>query len=85
MIATSQKYLDDAIRFGAKIGDRVTVIKKYPSRTGGWENGWSDNMDRYIGQSGILTKICEEGHYIDFGNNDIRKFGFPWFSLKIIR
>ena len=79
----TKKYLKDAIRFGARVGDIVTIIAKYPNHVGGWKNVWINEMDRYIGRSGILTEIQEEGHYIDFGDNN--HFGFPWFSLAFVR
>ena len=84
MIETSQNYLKDSKRFGAKVGDRVTVIAAYPSRCNGWVNSWADEMNRYINRAGILVDIREEGHYINFGDN-YPCFGFPWFSLKIVR
>ena len=82
----TKEYLEDAKKFGARIGDKVTVICSYPNprHANGWENGWISEMNQYIGRSGTLINIREEGHYIDFGPND-HTYGFPWFSLAFVR
>lgn len=85
IITTTKEYLQNCERFGARVGDRVTVIKAYKGDSGGWDNSWPDGMNKYIGRSGIITMISRTGHYIDFEDGNGSSFGFPWFSLKIVR
>jgi hypothetical protein len=82
------RYNDNARRYKAKIGDVVTVIRKPTSQEiDDWGGGWSSNMDRYVGKTGIIDRIAGDNHgmRIRFDNQTSGIWYFPYTALSIIR
>lgn len=62
-----------------KVGDTVRVIKKVMKEEG-WDNSWVGDMDQYIGQSGKITVVSNQGMFI----RELGNFGFPPSSLEVV-
>lgn len=75
-------YVESSKRFGAKIGDKVTVFQKAIGRERGWQNCWVDEMDVRIGQTGIVVDQFTKKedlnlfgtYYVDDGHGIMIKF-----------
>jgi hypothetical protein len=64
-----------------EIGDEVEIVRKIPSKHGGWKNVWSPSMSQFVnnGRVYIITSISEHGSGlslkdIDSGANS----GYLW-------
>jgi len=69
---------------GIKLGDKIVVTHK-PSLTEciGWTINWCLNMDRYVGEKGIVFEIGRNnGCSVSFESGEC--FSFPVFCLKVI-
>ena len=85
-MSLEQDYIKNAKRFGARVGDFVTIIQKYDSETAGWRNTWDSGMNQYVGQTGkIIKDYGTSGLKVDFDDNADFLYCFPWFCMKIIR
>ena len=50
------------------IGDKVKVVRKV-KKENGWDNSWVQNMDEFIGKSGVVESIEDWGVNINFTDN----------------
>lgn len=67
---------------GIKPGDRVKVIAKVESYSGGWQNSWAKEMDEYVGESFIVIDVplkYNSGIALRHPDNYYR---FPYFCLE---
>ena len=62
-----------------KEGDCVRVMRSAESNEMGWDNSWLEEMDEFIGQTGVIEGIGINGITISF---DGYVFGFPAFVLE---
>lgn len=66
-----------------KVGDEVIVTGRAPSCTMGWADHWVSDMDKYVGRSGVITRIHSDmGVMIDFGDGSYRNYNFPRSVLR---
>jgi hypothetical protein len=68
-----------------KPGDKVKVIERCADGEQGWQNFWSEHMDKYVGL--VLTAgpcpdaDCTTGVPLIFDEASGLVFHFPWFVL----
>jgi len=67
---------------GISVGDTVKVLRTAKDDEMGWRNNWTDYMDRYVQQTGLVEAIREGGIEIKFDNG--RVWDFPFFVLELI-
>lgn len=81
-----KEYYESISQF--KLGDRVLVVKAFPSGYKGWDNKWVDIMNHCIGEVGTivaLDMVNRRGVMISFdGINNLSVYRFPPYSLKKI-
>ena len=76
-----------------KKGDIVHVFRTCYDHENGWDNSWPREMNRFVGQHGIITEITKQaGIRIDFecdtnsSHHELGgRFQFPYFCLKLVR
>jgi len=63
-----------------KVGDRVKVVRKVPTDTGGWCNSWNADMSLLLGKE-VTVRMCGRltGYYLDGCN-----YGFPSHALELV-
>jgi hypothetical protein len=57
-LETHQEALD---RLKLQVGDKVKVLEKAESFKRGWSTCWLHNMDKTVGETGIITSISYDG------------------------
>lgn len=68
-----------------KIGDKVKVVRKV-KKENGWDNSWVQDMDKFVGKSGVVESIEDWGVNINFTHNaHVVDFSFPVGSLELIK
>ncbi len=72
-------YLKHHKACGIKVGDRVKVTRKAGSHKNGWDNWWVENMDKMIGNLGV---IINDGDTLGFKLSD--ESYYPFFVLEKI-
>lgn len=77
----ASQYLKD---LGLTKGSTVRVIAKAQSRSAGWSNSWTDDMDRYVGKVCTVDEegISEHGIRLDVGETTYR---FPAHVLEVVK
>jgi hypothetical protein len=68
---------------GIKVGDAVKVLRACESHEMGWQNVWVEEMDKYVGQCGVVDDVYLNGISIDF-NDHSYVCDFPFFVLELV-
>jgi hypothetical protein len=61
-----------------KVGDKVKILRKADDSELGWGNGWSSEMDRFVG------KVIEIERVYPSGSVGAEGWAFPWFVLELV-
>ena len=80
------RYIKFQEKFGARVGDSVKIIykPKYEHEKG-WKNAWMSEMDTALGQVGVVTSINGKSGINIKVPGISYDFGYPYYSLEIIR
>lgn len=65
---------------GIRIGDKVLILPRKLIMEPYWDNRWVAAMDNYIGKTGEVTYIKNDGLTVEFEDN---WYVFPYFCLAI--
>lgn len=60
------------------IGDKVAIIKRVDTEPG-WDNAWSEDMSKHVGDSATITKISKFGIQLNKWH-----YGWPPSSLRLV-
>jgi len=84
-LETHQEALE---RLQLQIGDKVKIIEKAESSVRGWIVHWVKSMDKYVGKTGIITHIKDEGIGIKIkisaGPDKFDTWNYPAFVLEVV-
>lgn len=79
---TEMKSIHDQVleSLNLQVGDLVKITHKVPSKNLGWGANWHPEMDEYIGQTGTINDVYNDG-------NGVRMFAgwsFPAHALELV-
>jgi len=63
-----------------KVGDRVKVVQRVPTNTGGWHNSWTPDMSLLLGKKLTVDECGGKSGYLLKGSN----YGFPSHALELV-
>lgn len=71
----------EAAPYVPQVGDKVRIVRKVASHTGGWMNSWVSRMDEYVNDGKVYTvySIRPAGVYFE---EDYERYGFPPAALE---
>ncbi len=81
-----KKYIDGQKKREFKKGKFVRILRKARSKERGWQNVWSREMSKYVGQIGRIESVIQTtggiGITFNKGSENERFFHFPYFILR---
>lgn len=77
--------LQNLLEQGLKVGSKVKVIAKAEEFVGGWNAGWVNSMDKYLGQELKLREIRPDNIGVSLKTPDGRNWNFPAFCLELVQ
>ena len=77
--------LQNLVEQGLKVGSIVKVIAKAEEFVGGWNAGWVNSMDKYLGQELKLREIRPDNIGVSLKTPDGRNWNFPAFCLELVQ
>lgn len=66
---------------GIKVGDYVRVVRKADSHEDGWNNGWVDDMDNWVGKV-FKVNYFNDSAGVRLVNDYSLSRSFPYFALE---
>ena len=68
---------------GIEVGDIVKVVSKAESLSMGWQNIWTDGMDKFVGNECEVESIVDAGLRLRLSYSSVT-WTFPVFVLKLV-
>lgn len=65
-----------------KRGDKVRVSRKAATRSDGWNNSWTSEMDKAVGKTGVVFSVIPKDKDVTVEIPGISLFGYPAFVLE---
>jgi hypothetical protein len=62
-----------------KIGDTIRIVRKVPSHEFGWGNIWISEMDRYVGDEGVVEVANSKGI-----KTNLSRYRFPAQGVELV-
>ena len=81
------KVLDEKLDYAApqvdpevplKVGDKVRIVRKVKSHTGGWQNVWTERMDKFVNNGKVYTISAIRPTGVRFKEGEEEPFDGPW-------
>ena len=77
---TRDEYIAGQKASGIEVRDEVRVMRKAESHEDGWDNSWTNDMDKCVGEIFIVESVDSREVYFQ----DVFE-GFPYFVLQIVK